>query len=59
MQCRHRNCTCFVTEAEPFCSAFCRQQPDDETVVVSELPPGDDTLDCGCGHPACSMAALA
>ncbi len=56
MQCRHRNCTCLVTEAEAFCGEFCRHQIDDETVVLSDLPPSDELVDCGCGHAACSMA---
>jgi hypothetical protein len=53
MQCRHRNCTCQVTEAEQFCSDFCRHQSDDDSLVVGEDFGSGEVVDCGCGHAAC------
>lgn len=58
MTCGHRMCTCQVFGAtEPFCSDFCRQQPDDESLVVADEPfAGGAVADCGCGHLDCTVA---
>lgn len=45
-KCAHESCKCMATEGSNYCSNFCQDSK------------GVTTLECDCGHPACTRAAL-